>query len=155
MKLKMILLLSAITALLSLTAVTAFAQSDVDQHRNCTHCGMDRKAYGYSRMLIEYKDGKKIGTCSLHCTVTELNSAKGSEVISFKVADRTTQALIDAEKAVWTIGGKKRGVMTAQAKWAFASKEGAQKFIAANGGTLATWSEALKAAKDDAKPHAR
>lgn len=141
--------------LLSLLTMTAFAESDLDQHRDCDHCGMDRKAYGYSRMLVEYKDGKKVGTCSLHCVITELNSAKGREVLSIKVADRNTQKLIEADKAAWTIGGRKRGIMTARAKWAFATKTDAQKFVATYGGATATWSEAMKAAIDDATPKAR
>ncbi len=36
--------------------------------------------------------------------------------------------------------------MTKQAKWAFKSKEDAEKFIMLNGGTLATFDEAMKAA---------
>ncbi len=149
MKRRMFLIFSTVAMLLSLFSLSAFADTDIDQHRDCTHCGMDRKAFGYSRMLVEYKDGKNAGTCSLHCVITELNSKSG-EIISFKAADRNTQQLIDAEKAVWTIGGKKRGVMTMRAKWAFATREAAQKFIDSYGGTIASWSEALAAARVDA-----
>lgn len=35
------------------------------------------------------------------------------------VGDYNTKRLIDAEKAVWVIGGGKQGVMTKRAKWAF------------------------------------
>ena len=35
--------------------------------------------------------------------------------------------------------------MTKQAKWAFEKKEDAEKFIAENGGILATFDEAMKA----------
>lgn len=150
MRRRILILLPAISILLLLLAQAAMADPDIDQHRDCGHCGMDRKAYGYSRMLIEYKDGKQVGTCSLHCVVTELNSNKSCEAASIKVADRITQKLIDAEKAVWVIGGKKRGVMTARAKWAFADKAGAQKFVGSNGGTISTWSEAIAAAREDA-----
>jgi hypothetical protein len=155
MKQKLFLIFLAVATALSLFALTAFAEADIDQHRDCKQCGMDRKAFGYSRMLVEYKDGKKVGTCSLHCVVTELNSNSGGEVLSFKGADRDTRKLIDAEKAVWVIGGKKRGVMTMRAKWAFATKAAAQKFVDSYGGTIATWSEAIKAAKDDATPKPR
>jgi copper chaperone NosL len=139
-----------IIMLLSLFVPVAFAKGDVDQHRDCKHCGMDRKAYGYSRMLVEYKDGKQAGTCSLHCMVTELDSNNGREVISIKVADRDTRELIDVEKAVWVIGGKKRGVMTMRPKWAFSSREAAQKFVDGYGGITTTWAEAFAAAKEDA-----
>lgn len=155
MKGRMILIFSTTAIALSLFALTAFAASDIDQHRDCKQCGMDRKAYGYSRMLVEYKDGIQVGTCSLHCVVTELNSNINGEKISFKVADRDTRTLIDAEKAFWVIGGRKRGVMTMQAKWAFTTKESAQQFISEFGGKLATWSEALAAAKEDTLPRTR
>jgi len=144
-----------VASLLSLFVLTAFAETDIDQHRDCIQCGMDRKAYGYSRMLVEYKDGTQVGTCSLHCVVTELYSNKNREVSTFKVADRDTRQLIDAEKAAWTIGGKKRGVMTMRAKWAFSTRKEAQKFVASYGGTIATWNEALAATSEDAAPKPR
>lgn len=140
--------------LLTLMYQPAFAEPDIDQHRDCKHCGMDRKAFGYSRMLVEYKNGKKVGTCSLHCVVTELNKPD-SEVSTFKVADRNTRTLIDAEKAIWVIGGSKRGVMTMRGKWAFSSKEAAQKFVTAYGGKIATWHETLASAREDAAPKPR
>ena len=34
-----------------------FAEDDINEHRSCAQCGMDRKAYAYSRMLIRYEDG--------------------------------------------------------------------------------------------------
>jgi copper chaperone NosL len=149
MRRRTFLIFSTVAILLSILSMTAFADSDIDQHRDCKHCGMDRKVFGYSRMLVEYKDGKNAGTCSLNCVVAELNSNKSGEVISIKVADFNTKQLIDAEKAVWVIGGSKRGVMTMRAKWAFAAKDAARLFIDEYGGTIASWSEALAAAKED------
>jgi nitrous oxide reductase accessory protein NosL len=149
------LLLVAVSLFLALTTLAAFADSDIDHHRNCKQCGMDRKAYGFSRMLVEFKDGVQVGTCSLHCVVTELNGTKSGVVSSFKVADRSTRQLIDAEKAFWVIGGKKRGVMTQRAKWAFATQESAQAFIIENGGVPATWNGALAAAREDEQPKPR
>jgi len=149
-------LLCLISLLVNLFMVmTALAQTDIEEHRDCRHCGMDRKAFGYSRMLVEYKDGKSVGTCSLHCVVTELRGKKSDDVLAIKVADRDSRKLIDADKAVWVIGGSKRGVMTARAKWAFTTKEAARKFIAAFGGSISTWDDALAAAKEDALPKAR
>jgi copper chaperone NosL len=157
MKRKILLFLafSTVAMLLPLSVPAAFAEADIDQFRDCKQCGMDRKAYGYSRMVVEFRDGTQVGTCSLHCVVTELDSNKGREVVSYKVADRDTQKLIDAEKAVWVIGGKKRGVMTIRAKWAFTTREGAQKFVDAYGGMVSTWAEALAAAREDSTPKPR
>jgi len=138
-----------------LCALSAFAHEDIEQHRLCDQCGMDRKAYGYSRILIVYEDGSQVGACSLHCAVIELNEHKGKKVKSLLVADRDTRRLIDADRAVWVLGGKKRGVMTDRAKWAFSATVAAQAFIKANGGKIASWEDALAAARGDAKPQPR
>ena len=135
--------------LFSITGMSVSAQSDIDEHRDCPYCGMDRKAYGYCRMLIQYEDGAEVGVCSLHCALVELDANPGRKVKALLVADRTTRSLIDATKAVWVMGGKKGGVMTKRAKWAFESKDGADKFIAAYGGKILTWDEVLAAARDD------
>ena len=65
------------------------------------------------------------------------------------VADCDSKELVDAEKAVWVLGGSKKGVITGKAKWAFSSKESAERFIKANGGGIVTFDEAIKAAYDD------
>jgi nitrous oxide reductase accessory protein NosL len=129
---------------------TVFAGEDISEHRNCAYCGMDRKAYGYSRMLILYDDGLKVGVCSLHCAVVDLEANKGRKVKSLLVADRNTRSLIEAETAVWVIGGKKRGVMTQRPKWAFGEKTAAQTFMDANGGAIVSWPDVLSAARQDA-----
>ncbi|HET6365514.1 MAG TPA: nitrous oxide reductase accessory protein NosL [Nitrospirota bacterium] len=128
---------------------STFAQSDIEDHRSCAYCGMDRKAYGYSRMLIQYVDGTLIGVCSLHCAVVELDANQGRTVKTFLVADRDTRTLIDAEKAIWVIGGKKRGVMTQQPKWAFQTKSDAEAFIKTNGGKIVSFEEALTATREE------
>jgi copper chaperone NosL len=150
LKKQLIVLFLLVFALLG--ALSAFAQEDIEQHRSCDQCGMDRKAFDYSRMLIVYEDGSQMGVCSLHCAVTELNEHKGKKVKSLLVADRDTRNLIDAEKAVWVLGGKKRGVMTDHAKWAFATTTSAQAFIKTNEGKIVSWEEALAAAREDAGP---
>jgi nitrous oxide reductase accessory protein NosL len=144
-------MITILVMLLSLSALVARADSDIDLQRDCQLCGMDRKSYGYSRMLLEYKNGVSVGTCSLHCAVTETSSNQSTQVVTYKVADRNTRQLIDAEKAYWTIGGKKRGVMTQRAKWAFATQNAAHTFINTNGGAMASWSEAKAAAREDAQ----
>ncbi len=132
--------------------ITAFAggdHNDIDNHRSCDFCGMDRKAYGFSRMLIRYQDGTEVGVCSLHCAVIELDANKDRAVNALLVADRNTRTMFDAEKAFWIIGGSKRGVMTQRPKWAFQSKAAAEAFIAEYGGKIVPWAEALAAARED------
>lgn len=138
-----------IGALLFLSGTSALAGDDIDKHRSCVFCGMDRKAYGYSRMLIQYEDGGSAGVCSLHCAVIELDTNKGRAVKALFVADRDSRILIHAEKAVWVMGGKKPGVMTQQPKWAFESPAAAGAFIEAHGGKVVTWSEALASSRDE------
>ncbi len=66
-----------------------------------------------------------------------------------QVADFNSKNLIDAEKAYWVIGGNKPGVMTKRAKWAFEKKEDADAFVKENGGSVATFEDALKTAYED------
>lgn len=139
-------------ALLSIAVAVSAEGNDIEEFRSCNHCGMDRKAYGYSRMMVTFENGSRVGVCSLHCAVTEMNEHKGNAVTSLLVADRTSRAMIDAEKAIWVLGGNKRGVMTQNPKWAFATTGAAQSFVEANGGVIASWEVALKAAREDAAP---
>jgi copper chaperone NosL len=78
-----------------------------------------------------------------------LKANQGRTVKSILVADRDTRVLIDAEQAVWVMGGEKRGVMTDIPKWAFQTKAAAEAFIAKYGGKKATWKEALAAAQNE------
>lgn len=134
---------------------TAAVNDDISFHRSCSQCGMDRKAYGYSRVLITYVGGATSGTCSIHCAVTEMNLGQEKKVSSVMVADRDSRQLIQADKAFWVIGGKRRGVMSSRPKWAFVGKAGAESFVAANGGALVDWETVLAAARDDAGPPPR
>jgi hypothetical protein len=111
---------------------------------------MERKAFGYSRMVVTYEDGTSAGVCSLHCAVTEMNAKPGKAVRKLEVADRNDLALLDATAATWVLGGKKRGVMTARAKWAFATPAAAEAFVKRYGGEVVGWDRALAAAKEDA-----
>ena len=106
---------------------------------------MDRAAFAHSRMLVTYDDGTSTGTCSIHCLALDLAMNIDKTPSSLMVGDFNSKELIDAEQAFWVIGGNKPGVMTKQAKWAFAKKEDADKYIAENGGTPATFDAAMKA----------
>jgi copper chaperone NosL len=138
--------------LVGMAEMNVLAQDDIDAHRSCAVCGMDRKAFGYSRMLFLYEDGAVKGVCSLRCAVVELDAHKERKVKSLLVADRDSRTLIDVEQAIWVMGGEKRGVMTQQPKWAFQSKAGAEAFMKVNGGKIVTWAEALAAAREELTP---
>ena len=123
--------------------------NDIQPMPACKHCGMNREMFAHSRMLIEYSDGSKVGLCSLHCAAVDLALNLDKAPTSIMVGDYGKKELIDAETATWVIGGNKPGVMTKNAKWAFAEKADAEKFQQANGGRLATFDEALQAAYQD------
>jgi nitrous oxide reductase accessory protein NosL len=144
--------------LLVCVAAVAFAADPVENPKACKVCGMDRTVFAQSRMLIVYADGTTVGVCSLHCAVEEMKQNKDKQVTSLKAADYTTLALIDARSAIWVVGGKKEGVMTSVAKWAFARDEDARNFVKENGGKVTTFDEAMTAAAqeltgDGEKPH--
>jgi copper chaperone NosL len=126
----------------------AYAQ-DMDKHPGCKYCGMDRKMFGHSRMLVVYDDGSELGACSLHCVAVDMAVHIDKFPKAIQVGDFNTKQLIDAEKAVWVLGGDKPGVMTKRAKWAFADKAAAESYIKANGGQLADFEAVIKAAYED------
>jgi hypothetical protein len=141
-------LFTALLFALSLTGA-ALAQDDVAKHPSCKYCGMDRAKFAHSRMLLEYGDGTAVGTCSIHCAAVDLALNIDKTPKALLVGDYGTKALIDAEKATWVLGGSKMGVMTKNAKWAFAQKGEAEKFIAQNGGAISTWDEVMNASYED------
>ena len=125
------------------TGGAAVAAGKVENPPSCQQCGMDREFFAQSRMLIVYADGSSAGECSLNCAVVEMKQNRGKKVKSLLVADYNTKELLEASTAAWVVGGRKGGVMTSEAKWAFAGKEAAQKFVWENGGKVTTFDEAL------------
>ena len=121
----------------------------VENPKSCDFCGMDRTFFAKSRVLIVFSDGRTVGVCSFHCAAEEIKRNQDKQLVSIKVADYTTANLIDAKAAIWVIGGSKEGVMTSQAKWAFAAEDGAQNFLKENGGTIASFNEVMKAVTEE------
>ena len=144
--------LAAATAALLALAGAARADhhlGDVKEGPACKYCGMDRARFASSRMVIEYDDGSRLAACSLHCAAVDLANQIDRTPAAIRVADMGTQALVDAEKAVWVLGGSKPGVMTRRAKWAFAEKAAAEAFVKELGGTIVSFEDAVKAAYED------
>jgi len=131
------------------SSVSAFAVDEVESPKSCQLCGMDRTTFAQSRMLVVYADASKTGTCSVHCAAAELKANPGKKVQSLLVADFNTKSLIDAKQATWVVGGKKRGVMTALPKWAFAKKSDADAFVKQNGGKVTGFEEAMALAEKE------
>lgn len=125
------------------------AGDDIQAHPVCKFCGMDRAKFAHSRMLVEYENGTSVATCSLHCAAVQLAVELDGDAEAILVGDYGTKQLIDAERAYWVIGGKAPGVMTRNAKWAFAAKEDADRFVQEQGGKVASFDSAMEAAYDD------
>ncbi|MBE0556552.1 MAG: nitrous oxide reductase accessory protein NosL [Proteobacteria bacterium] len=145
------MVLCCILALFCLAPASALwaVDNDIKEIPSCKYCGMNRETYAHSRMHIEYGDNTKEGLCSLHCASVDLALNLDRTPKAIQVGDYGTKVLIDAEKAFWVIGGSKPGVMTKNAKWAFANKADAEKYQREFGGRIAGFDEALEAAYKD------
>ncbi len=145
------ILAGSLMVFLVLTGTAALAQvaADIQKFPQCKFCGMDRQKFAPSRMLTEYTDGSAFGACSIHCAAVDLAQNIDKTPKTIQVADNGTKNLIEAEKAYWVIGGTKPGVMTKQAKWAFADQKAAAAFIKENQGKLASFDDAMKATYED------
>jgi len=141
--------LSLLLSISVLSVAGILQAAAVEPPADCKYCGMDRAKFSHSRMLITYADGSSTGTCSINCAGVDRFANREKKVSSYQVGEYTSRKLIDAKSAAWVIGGKKRGVMTPVAKWAFSDKKSAQAFIKENGGKLATFDEAFRATEKE------
>lgn len=133
-----------------LIGVVVQAAEPVEGPKACLQCGMDRTVYAQSRTLLRYADGSSAGFCSLHCAAAAMAKEPEKAVQELLVADYATGGLIEASTAIWVVGGKKAGVMTAEAKWAFAKQEAADGFIRENGGEVRAYPTVWAATKAEA-----
>jgi len=110
---------------------------------------MYQSKFKHSWVNIVYDDGSTTGVCSIHCAAIDMALHTHKNIRKITVGDYDTKKQIDADKAYWVIGGDVMGMMTARAKWAFETKEGADSFIRIHGGRLANFGEVVKAAFED------
>lgn len=125
-------------------------ENDIEKYPKCPYCGMDRKQYHHSRMLVHYSDDLADGTCSLHCAAISLSLNVDREPKAIYVADNASAAeikpLVEVGKATFLIGSQIKGVMTKRSKVAFGNEETAKTAQAANGGELGDFDKTLTAA---------
>lgn len=121
--------------------------NDIDKYPKCPYCGMDRKQYHHSRMLVHYTDDLPDATCSLHCASLSLALNIDREPKAIYVADNASAAeikpLVEADKATFLVGSQIKGVMTKRSKVAYGSEEAAKTAQTANGGELVNFDQAL------------
>ncbi|MBI4755787.1 MAG: nitrous oxide reductase accessory protein NosL [Betaproteobacteria bacterium] len=126
------------------------AENDIEKFPKCPYCGMDRRQYHHSRMLIQYSDDLPDGTCSIHCAAISLSLNIDREPKAIWVGDNAAagevKPLVEVDRATFLIGSKIPGVMTAQSKVAYGTEDAARAAQAANGGELGNFDKALLAA---------
>jgi copper chaperone NosL len=126
---------------------------DIAKYPKCPYCGMSRKEYHHSRMLVQFSDDLADGTCSIHCTAISLAVNVDRVPKAIYAADNaaTTEPLplTDAEKATFLVGSDIKGVMTRRSKVAYATAEAAAAAQAKHGGETTDFSKALLAAYTD------
>jgi nitrous oxide reductase accessory protein NosL len=126
-----------------LLPVPAPAASDIEEIPSCQYCGMDRKQFSKTRMLVEYEKGSKIGVCSIHDVAVDLAGSISKTIKTIWVSDYVSDKLVDAETAVWVIGADLPGVMSKKSRLAFEQKDDALAFQKEHGGEITTWDEAI------------
>lgn len=128
-------------------------ENDIEKTPKCPYCGMDRKMFHHSRMVVHYSDDLADGTCSLHCASISLSLNVDREPKGIYVADNAAagdiKPLVEVGMATFLIGSQLKGVMTKRSKVAYGSAEAAKASQAANGGELADFDKALLAAYVD------
>ena len=127
--------------------------NDIEKYTNCPYCGMDRKKFHHSRMLIQYSDDLADGTCSLHCSAISLSLNVDRDPKALWVGDNAAagelKPLVEVDKATFLIGSKIPGVMTANSKVAYGTEEAAKAAQAVQGGELVKFDQALLVAYTD------
>ena len=126
---------------------------DIAKYPKCPYCGMDRKQFHHSRMIVHYADDVADGTCSLHCSAISLSLNIDRDPKALWVGDNAvegdTKPLVEVEKASFLVGSKLPGVMTARSKVAYGNADAAKASQAANGGEIVDFDQALLAAYTD------
>jgi copper chaperone NosL len=128
-------------------------ENDIAKYAKCPYCGMDRRQFHHSRMLVHYSDDVADGVCSLHCTAISLAINIDRDPKTIWVGDNAASAqlkpLVEVDKAFFLIGSSIPGVMTAHSKVAYADRSAALAAQKSHGGELADFDGALLAAYTD------
>ncbi len=140
---RFVVILSVLALTLASVAVAVAAEN------GCYYCGMKKAMFAHSWVDIERDDGSTVGVCSVHCAGVDMALNIDKPARNITVGDYNSKKQISADNAFWVIGGKKMGVMTSRAKWAFEEKRDADDFINKFGGQTATFEGVMKATFED------
>jgi len=113
----------------------------------CPICGMTLPMfYKTNHSATHNHEAKQY--CSIHCVVED-KEINHSDLKDLKVVDVTSLKFIDANKAYYVVGSKKKGTMSMVSKYAFADIKAASKFAKENGGAIMDFNAAYAEAKKD------
>jgi copper chaperone NosL len=128
-------------------------ENDIGKFAKCPYCGMDRRQYHHSRMLIQYSDDLPDATCSLHCASISLAINIDRDAKAIWVGDNGSndeiKPLVEVDQATFLVGSQIKGVMTRRSKVAYASEAAAKAAQVVHGGELGNFDAALLAAYTD------
>ena len=125
----------------------AILLQDGKNKSSCIVCGMKLPMF-YKTSHASKLGDKDRQYCSLHCLAEEKNIKKMG-IKDFRVVDVTSLKFIDAKKAFYVVGSKKKATMSEISKYAFADKKDAVIFSKKFKGTVVNFDEALKIAMKD------
>ena len=109
---------------------------------SCPICNMKIKKFYKTSHAVQYNNSKKEHFCSMHCFSKRLKKRK--DIKSIYAVDANSNQLINAKTATYVIGSDVPSTMGGKSKVAFSSKSAAQKFQKKHGGTIGTYTKALK-----------
>ena len=111
-------------------------------------CGMNLPKF-YKTNHSAVLDGKVRQYCSIHCVAEDL--MKKLPLTNIQVVDVKSLKFIDASKAFYVVGSKKKGTMSMTSKYAFSKKEDAVAFSKRYGGDMLSFEQTLEIALKDFK----
>jgi nitrous oxide reductase accessory protein NosL len=121
--------------------------NDIAKYPKCNYCGMDRKKFHFSRMLIDYVKDLPDPLCSIRCAASSLITKLGRGPKAIWASDNASPAeekpLILVDKATFLVGSKLPTVMTRRSKAAFSTLDAAEAAQTVNGGELMDFDGAL------------
>lgn len=115
----------------------------------CPVCGMTLPAFYRTNHAADI-NGKTHQYCSAHCVYEHAHQA-GTTPKNIKVVDNTTLKFIPADKAFYVVGSTKPATMAMVSKYAFGTKEAADKFAEEFGGDVLNYKDVEMIVKKDLK----
>ncbi len=117
-----------------------------DQKMYCPVCGMTLPLF-YKTNHAAKHNGHDKQYCSIHCAVQDKEVNKNN-LTDFRVVDNSSLKFIDSNKAYFVVGSKKPATMSMISKYAFGTKEDAQKFVNQFGGKIMMFNELYSSVKE-------